>query len=129
MSSGGSEGKRVLLAEDDPHIARLVAFKLERAGFALSIAEDGEEALRKLRQGAFDLVLLDIMMPVRDGLQVLEELQSDPQLKGVPVVMLSARGHERDIERALALGAVDYIVKPFDPQELVERVLRALQSR
>lgn len=120
---------KVLLAEDDPHIARLVAFKLEKEGFRVTIAEDGERALERARAEPFDLILLDIMMPVLDGLQVLQELQQDPRLKGIPVVMLSAKGHERDVERALSLGAVDYVVKPFHPQKLVERVREAAKSR
>lgn len=120
---------KVLLAEDDPHIARLVAFKLEKEGFWVTIAEDGKRALERARSERFDLILLDILMPVLDGLRVLQELQRDPQLQGIPVVMLSAKGHEKDVERALSRGAVDYIVKPFHPQELVERVREALQSR
>jgi two-component system response regulator QseB len=116
--------KRILLAEDDPQIARLVKFKLEREGFAVEWVEDGEAALRRARHDQFDLVLLDVMMPGKDGFAVLKELRAD--VPDLPVVMLTARAAERDLQAGAS--ATDYIVKPFDPAHLVERV-RAIVER
>jgi len=116
--------KRILLAEDDPQIARLVKFKLEREGFAVEWVEDGEAALQRVRQDQFDLVLLDVMMPGKDGFAVLEKLRADAP--NLPVVMLTARAGERDLQRGAA--ATDYIVKPFDPAHLVERVRAILEN-
>lgn len=116
--------KRILLVEDDPQIARLVKFKLEREGFSVEWVEDGEAALRRARQNQFDLVLLDVMIPGKDGFAVLEELRADaPDL---PIVMLTARASERDLQRGAR--ATDYIVKPFDPAHLVERVRAILEQ-
>lgn len=118
--------KRILLAEDDAQIARLVRFKLEREGFSVEWVEDGAEALRRVRQDHFDLVLLDVMMPGRDGFAVLAELRADPQYRDLPIVMLTARAAERDLQQGA--GATDYIVKPFEPAYLVERVRAILES-
>ncbi|MCL6643082.1 MAG: response regulator [Candidatus Bipolaricaulota bacterium] len=116
--------KRILLAEDDPQIARLVKFKLEREGFSVEWVEDGEAALQRARQERFDLILLDVMMPGKDGFAVLEELHADaPDL---PIVMLTARAAKRDLQRGVS--ATDYIVKPFDPAHLVERVRAILED-
>lgn len=112
--------KRILLAEDDPQIARLVKFKLEREGFSVEWVEDGEAALQRVRQEQFDLILLDVMMPGRDGFAVLSALRADPSYRTLPIVMLTARASERDLQAGA--GATDYIVKPFDPGYLVERV-------
>lgn len=118
--------KRILLAEDDPQIARLVKFKLEREGFLVEWVEDGDAALQRVRQDRFDLILLDVMMPGRDGFSVLTELRSDPRYAGVPIVMLTARASERDLQAGAS--ATDYIVKPFEPAHLAERV-RAILER
>ncbi|MCS7198111.1 MAG: response regulator [Candidatus Bipolaricaulota bacterium] len=112
--------KRILLAEDDLQIARLVKFKLEREGFAVECVEDGETALQRVRQEPFDLVLLDVMIPGRDGFTVLSELRADPKYCDLPIVMLTARATERDLRAGAS--ATDYIVKPFDPAYLVEPV-------
>jgi DNA-binding response OmpR family regulator len=119
--------KRILLAEDDPQIARLVKFKLEREGFSVEWVEDGEAALQRARHDQFDLVLLDVMMPGKDGFAVLEELRADARYRNLPIVMLTARAAERDLQRGAA--ATDYIVKPFDPAHLVERVRAILEDR
>ncbi|MCI2430376.1 response regulator [Candidatus Acetothermia bacterium] len=116
---------RILLAEDDPQIARLIQFKLQREGFSVTWAENGEEALKALRSSLFDLVILDVMMPVKDGFSVLAELKTDAHLHKLPVMMLTARANERDLLTGFQSGATDYIAKPFDPAHLVERV-RAL---
>lgn len=118
--------KRILLAEDDQQIARLVKFKLEREGFSVEWVENGEDALRHARQGQFDLLLLDVMMPGRDGFAVLNELRADPNYRDLPIVMLTARAAERDLQ--MGTGATDYIVKPFNPAYLVERVRAILEQ-
>ncbi len=117
---------RILLAEDDGHIAQLIKFKLEREGFSVEWVEDGEQALQRARQEHFDLILLDVMMPGRDGFAVLAELRADAQYRDRPIVMLTARASERDLQRGAE--ATDYIVKPFDPGYLVERVRAILEK-
>lgn len=119
--------KRILLAEDDAQIARLIKFKLEREGFSVECVEDGEAALQRVHQQPFDLILLDVMMPGRDGFSVLAELRTDPKYCDLPIVMLTARAAERDLQ--MGTSATDYIVKPFDPAHLVERVRAILESR
>jgi two-component system response regulator ResD len=118
--------KRILLAEDDLQIARLIQFKLEREGFLVEWVEDGEQALSRAHQSEFDLILLDVMMPGRDGFSVLTELRADPRYCDIPIVMLTARASERDLQRGA--GATDYIVKPFEPAHLVERVRAILEK-
>jgi DNA-binding response OmpR family regulator len=120
--------KRILLAEDDPQIARLVSFKLQKEGYEVTCAEDGGKTLAAVKDGRFDLILLDIMMPVIDGFQILEKLKGDPALKDIPVIMLTAKGQEQDILASREIGAADYIVKPFNLSELVERVEKAIES-
>lgn len=120
--------KQILLAEDDPQIARLVQFKLQKEGFTVTWVEDGEQALQRLRHAHFDLMLLDVMMPVKDGFSVLAELQADPQLPKIPVLMLTARASERDLLTGFKAGATDYIAKPFAPAELVRRVRMILEQ-
>lgn len=112
----------VLIADDDIDICELVAFKLERAGHRVIAANDGDEALERLREQTPDLVLLDIMMPRRTGIEVCQALRQDPATAGVPVIMLTAKAQEADVERGFEAGANDYIVKPFSPRELLTRV-------
>ena len=120
--------KHILLAEDDPQIARLVKFKLEKEGFHVTWVEDGQQVLERVRREAFDLILLDGMMPHLDGFQTLEALRQDKAFSAIPVVMLTAKGQERDVQKGLELGASDYILKPFNPQELATRVKRLLEQ-
>jgi DNA-binding response OmpR family regulator len=115
----------ILVVEDDEHIAQLLAFMLEREGHAVTHLADGEAAYRHILAGKPPaLVLLDAMLPYRDGLALLGTLRAQPGWAGVPVVMLTARSLERDIVQALEAGASDYVVKPFQPQELLARVRR-----
>ncbi|MCS7274541.1 MAG: response regulator [Candidatus Bipolaricaulota bacterium] len=121
--------KQILLAEDDPQIARLIQFKLQRAGFSVTWVENGEEALHRLRSLPFDLVILDVMMPVKDGFSVLAELKADARLHKLPVMMLTARANESDLLKGFQQGATDYIAKPFDLDHFVERVRAIVESR
>ena len=118
--------KRIVLAEDEPQIAKLVEFKLKKEGYLVTWKEDGEEALKAIKADKPDLILLDIMMPVMDGYEVLRHIREDENLKSIPVVMLTARAQEKDVVKGIDLGADDYIIKPFHPAELLARVKRIL---
>ncbi|MBI1730786.1 response regulator [Candidatus Acetothermia bacterium] len=118
--------KLILVAEDDLHIARLVSFKLKREGFQVLCVQDGSDVLRELSEHSFDLMLLDVMMPRVDGLEVLQRLP-EALKKSMPIIMLSAKSQDQDVLQALQLGAVDYLTKPFDPQDLVDRVRQVLE--
>lgn len=120
---------RILVADDDPLLRTLIEHKLAAAGHDVLVAVDGNEALDIVQQEHPDLVVLDTMMPLRDGLDVLRTLKGDPALKGTPVLMLTARRREDDIVGALRLGAADYVTKPFMPEELIARIDRLLAAR
>ena len=116
--------KRILVVEDEGKIARLVRDYLEHAGFEVVVAGDGEVALAEARRSRPDLVVLDLGLPGRDGLDVARSLR---RVSNVPIVMLTARGDETDRIVGLELGADDYVVKPFSPKELVARVRAVLR--
>lgn len=118
---------KVLIVEDDPQIARIVQIKLKNNGFDVHLATDGGAGLEAVKAWQPDLVLLDVMMPVMDGYQVLRAIRAEPSLAELPVIMLTAKGQERDIVSGFKGGATDYIVKPFSPAEVVARVQRALR--
>ncbi|MGH7265254.1 MAG: response regulator transcription factor, partial [Candidatus Rokuibacteriota bacterium] len=109
---------RILLADDERHIGDMVTFKLTNGGHHVLRAHDGEEALRLAATERPDLLILDVMMPVLDGFQVLRQLKADPALAPIPVIMLTARGRESDVLTGLSGGAVDYVVKPFEADVL-----------
>jgi two-component system alkaline phosphatase synthesis response regulator PhoP len=125
---GGMATRRVLLVEDDPDIVELVEHYLGREGFGVESLADGRAALERVRSGRYDLLVLDLQLPGLDGLSLCTEVRRDPRTRGVPVVMLTARGDEADRVVGLEMGADDYVVKPFSPKELVARV-RALFRR
>ncbi len=113
---------RILIADDEPHIRRLVSFTLGNRGYEVIEAVDGGDALERIRTEHPDLVLLDVMMPVMTGYDVLREVKADPATADVPVIMLSAKSQKAEIEEGIACGAREYICKPFTPKDLVERV-------
>jgi len=118
---------RVLVADDDPDIRELVRFKLEQGGHEVTTVADGDAALEAARAGGpYALILLDVMMPRRTGIEVCEALRADPAMRSVPILLLTAKAQEADVERGFAAGADDYIVKPFSPRELSSRVTAAL---
>ena len=121
--------ERILVAEDDPGTIKLLNFRLKSAGHEIIYATDGRETLEVAAKEKPELVLLDIMMPVMNGFQVLRKLKSQEETKSIPVIMLTGRVQERDIVGALEAGAVDYVTKPFSFAELIARVNRALASR
>jgi DNA-binding response OmpR family regulator len=118
---------RVLIVEDEPDIRELVVHHLKREGYLVSAASSGEEALRQAHAVPPDLVILDLMMPVMDGLEVCRRLRQDPATAMLPIVMLTAKGDEVDRVVGLEIGADDYIVKPFSPKELLARVRAVLR--
>ncbi len=118
---------KILLVEDDKNISKLVKYNLEKADLECALAFSGEEALSLLEKTPADLVILDIMLPQIDGLEVCRLLRQDPRLKHLPVVMLTAKGEEVDRIVGLELGADDYITKPFSPRELVLRIKAILK--
>ena len=117
--------QNVLVIEDDLDISELIEFNLERHGFRVSTALDGEVGLKKAISQTPDIILLDIMLPGIDGLRVLRSIREDQQAKNTPIILISAKGEESDIVIGLELGADDYVSKPFSPGELVARVKAA----
>jgi two-component system phosphate regulon response regulator PhoB len=118
---------KILLAEDEKQIGDMIAFKLSNSGHQVVRAPDGEQALTLAGRELPDLILLDAMMPGVSGFEVLRRLKGDSSLRAIPVIMVTAKGHERDVLSGLRGGAVDYIVKPFSLKELSARVELALR--
>jgi DNA-binding response OmpR family regulator len=121
-----TEAKKILVCDDDPLLVDLLQYRLTARGYDVTVAEDGGKALRRLQDMRPDAILLDAMMPVIDGYEVLRQIRENPDLKDVPVIMLTARRQEQDIVTALELGANDYLVKPFIPEELAARLARLI---
>ncbi|MEX1177397.1 MAG: response regulator [Nitriliruptor sp.] len=117
---------RVLAVDDDPIILRLLQLNLELEGHEVVTASDGEEGLRAVREQRPEVVLLDVMMPKLDGLQVCAAVRADedPQVAATPIIMLSAKAQEADVDAGAIAGVDAYITKPFDPLELVDLVVR-----
>lgn len=118
---------KILIAEDDKQIGDMIAFKLTNGGHQVIRAQDGEQAVTMATRERPDLILLDVMMPGLNGIEVLRRLKRDPALRATGVIMVTAKGHERDVLSGLSGGAVDYVVKPFSLKELVARVELALR--
>ena len=121
-----ARAKQVMIVDDEASLRTLVRANLEVDGLEVSEAVDGNEAMDMLRESQPDLILLDIMMPGKDGIEVLEELAADKKLRDIPVVLLTAKGEQEDLERGAALGARGHITKPFDPEQMVRTVKAAL---
>jgi len=121
--------KRILVAEDDPVTRRFVVSLLEESGYEVLVAEDGEHAVATAISARPDLVVSDLVMPYRDGFEVLRAIRNDPRVASLPVLILSMRDREEDIVRGFEQGADEYVVKPFNARELVARVRRLLEPR
>jgi two-component system phosphate regulon response regulator PhoB len=121
--------ERVLVVEDEEDIQELVQFVLTKDGFRVSGVRSGEEAMRQLRASPPALVVLDLMLPGLDGLEVCRLMKADATLRAVPVVMLTAKGEEADIVTGLELGADDYVTKPFSPRVLLARIKAVLRRK
>ncbi len=120
---------KILVAEDDPDIRDLVVFRLERSGWTVVEAADGQQAIDLARSDRPDVAVVDWMMPIKSGIEVISELRGDPNLSSIPILMLSARAQEPDIVQGFTAGANDYLTKPFSPQELHLRVQALLARR
>jgi len=121
--------ERILIVEDDKHISKLVKYNLEKAGLQCTVTITGEESLEILDKEPVDLVILDIMLPEMDGLQVCKQIKQGKKLSAVPIIMLTAKGEEVDRIVGFELGVDDYVVKPFSPRELVLRVKAILKRK
>jgi len=128
MSDGRAEGARVLIADDDADILALVAFRLERSGYEVLQATDGEEALRLAVEESPDLAVLDVMMPKMDGYEVTRRIRDNQATSSMPVILLTARAQQSDVDQGMLAGADDYVKKPFSPQELRARVQAVLEG-
>jgi DNA-binding response OmpR family regulator len=120
---------KILIADDEQNIVISLEFLMKREGFEVLIANDGEEAISRIRAELPDLVLLDVMMPKKSGFEVCQEIKSDPALQGVRILMLTAKGRDTEVAKGLALGADAYMTKPFSTRELVERVRTMLAEK
>ncbi len=123
-------GKKILLVEDDKFLLKFFAARLKEEDFEVVLAEDGEEAVRKVKEEKPDLILLDLILPKKDGFAVLKEIKSDEKTKNIPVFVLSNLGQESDREKAKELGAVDYLVKVnFDLKEIIKKIKNYFNSK
>ncbi|MBK9445532.1 MAG: response regulator [Betaproteobacteria bacterium] len=114
--------KKILIADDEQNIVISVEFLMKREGYEVTVAADGEEALARIRAEKPDLVLLDVMMPKKNGFDVCQEVRADASLAGVRILMLTARGRETEVAKGIALGADGYMTKPFSTKDLVDKV-------
>lgn len=119
--------EKILIVDDEEDVLELVRYNLGRNGYKVETAATGEEALEKARAKLPDLIILDLMLPCIDGLEVCKKLKSNTKTENIPVIMLTAKGDETDVVAGLELGADDYVTKPFSPKVLIARVRRVLQ--
>lgn len=120
--------QKILVIDDDEMLRMLLSFKLSALGYEVSFAEDGKHGIELAQEISPDLIVLDGMMPVMDGVETIKRLKADDTLKTIPVVMLTARRGDADAVQALSLGAIDFVNKPFNPEELVLRIQRHIQN-
>ncbi|MCC5810361.1 MAG: response regulator [Ectothiorhodospiraceae bacterium] len=118
--------KTVLIVDDEPNILLSLEFLMKQSGYVVQTAENGEQALEMIRQAPPDLVLLDVMMPRKDGFQVCQEIRQEHDTGSVRIIMLTAKGRHSEQETGLGLGADDYVTKPFSTQDVVHKVQRLL---
>ena len=121
--------KKILVADDEPYILMALTDAVEMEGYDCVTAVNGKEALERAREELPDLILLDIMMPYKDGYEVCEELKADDQTRDIPVIMLTAKSQQVDIQRGKEVGADDYITKPFKPSTLRKKFNEVLDAR
>ena len=121
-------GPKILIADDEPNIVTSLEFLLEKNDYEVRVARDGEEALRLVESFLPSLVLLDAMMPLRNGFEICRRIRENPALQRIKIVMLTARGRDADREKGLALGADAYVTKPFSTKELLAKVDELLRG-
>lgn len=119
---------KILIVDDEPNIVISLEFLMQQSGYEVAVARDGEEALAKMATFQPDLVLLDVMLPQRNGFEVCQEIRENNAWNRVKVIMLSAKGRDFEISKGLALGADAYVTKPFSTKELIAQVQRLLES-
>ena len=120
--------KKILLIEDEKVITELLSDRILREGYEVIVADNGEDGLRKIKENKPDLILLDIIMPKMDGFEVMEEKNKDPELRNIPVVIVSNSGQPVELDRAKELGAKDWLIKTeFDPQEVIEKIKKQIE--
>ncbi len=119
---------KILIADDEPNILISIEYLMKREGFEVALARDGQEAIDAIVRDRPDLVLLDVMMPRKTGLEVCQEVRAHPELQDVLILMLTAKGRDTDIAKGLALGANAYVTKPFSTKELVAKVRAMLEG-
>lgn len=119
--------EKIVVVEDEPDILEVFSYNLKREGFEVATSLDGSSGLKLIQQSMPDLVLLDLMLPGMDGLDICRHLKSDVKTQNIPIIMVTAKGEESDIVLGLGIGADDYITKPFSPKELVARVKAVLR--
>ena len=119
----------VLVVDDDPVILKLLEVNFEMEGFAVLVARDGQEGIEVATRDQPDLVVSDIMMPKKSGLELVIALKSDASTRDIPIILLSAKAQNADVRSGLEAGADDYVTKPFEPLDLVDRVNRLLETR
>lgn len=120
--------KKVLIADDEPNIVTSLEFLLEHNGYDVRVARDGQQVLDQLPEYRPDLILLDVMMPVRNGFEICQTIRANPEWRDMKIVMLTARGRDIEATKGLALGADAYVTKPFSTKDLVERVKELLDD-
>ena len=119
---------RILAVDDEPNIVRLIQVNLERDGYTVETANNGAQALAKIRANRPDLLVSDVMMPEMDGFELLANIRRDPMLADLPVIMLTAKAQDKDVMEGYTRGADMYLTKPFNPMELKQFVKRILSS-
>ena len=127
--ASAADAKLILVADDDADVRELVVFRLEHAGYEVITAADGEEAVALALERTPDLCVVDVMMPKLDGLEVTERLRAAPELAHTPILLLTASVHDSAVERGMAVGADDYIAKPFSSEDFLHRCAAALNLR
>lgn len=123
------KGAKILVVDDDQDVRLLMGVRLRKSGYDVVTAEDGEEAVRIVRQAKPDLILLDLGLPKMDGYEVCRTLKSGPETCGIPIIILSAKSQQTDREQASAAGAESYMAKPFNPVVILEAIRHLLESR
>ena len=121
------ERNKIVVIEDEPDIIEVVSYNLKREGYTVIPVKRGDEGLNAVRNESPHLVILDLMLPGLDGLSICQQMKSDPMVRDIPIIMVSAKGEESDVVIGLELGADDYLAKPFSPRELLARVKAVLR--
>ena len=120
--------KKILIADDEPNIVAAIEFLLQRSGYEVHIARDGDEALKLVEACSPDLVLLDVMMPVRSGYEVCKRIREHPAWRHIKIIMLSAKGRDAEVSKGLSIGADLYVTKPFSTRDLMGKISTLLDA-